>query len=45
MATDAITIETVNIEELQAAFRAAPELTTRYVKYLDMFMGFQLLSA
>lgn len=32
MATDAIKVETVNIEELQAAFRAAPELTTRYVK-------------
>lgn len=32
MATDVIKVETVNFQELQAAFAAAPELTTRYVK-------------
>lgn len=32
MATDVIKVETVNLDEIQAAFAAAPELTTRYVK-------------
>lgn len=32
MATDVIKVETVNFQELQAAFAAAPDLTARYVK-------------
>lgn len=32
MATDVIKVETVNLDEIQQAFAAAPELTTRYVK-------------
>lgn len=32
MATDVIKVETVNLDEIQAAFAAAPELTARYVK-------------